>query len=683
MSYTTEPGATYALNQATIGKTDEDCTLNSYVHSIDALAACTVTLCGVNAQPRLGDRHRVNAVGGTVTVLGGLYPILGSGIVPQGSAAEYELASAVGGGLIWVEMGGGNALGIGEIFVADLDALFALPTAGLPDRIYARVLTLDQPFELIKGSALTPDWIPGQTTSASIVEASDGGNWLRRLIHAPVWSDQHEWFQRDDGDDQNDGTQATQGAGRVGPIKTLSEWSRRVKMMNPPPATPAGTGYPRYVIDTDGVTIADEYRASALIDSDFSGNNVFQVLIKGNPVVAESGTVGADGVVAADPATDTPSIFDGGVGFVPADNIGKMIRMAGPNGATRAAWILADAALAGGTRAYITSLYDTNTTSATIADPDTTPASLTPFQAARVNDGAQPVAGAAYEIVDLTPFAPGYFGIGAAVMRTRLMYLDLTPNDAAGNFIQCRDSTITLNMCKAQRPFSSSFGGAITSQVCGIIFPALADFHVFGPNAMVGNGYLNVRMKPIGVGGSSGNDYVDCYMEASTIQTLETVGAVPTFGGAAGAAATGGGLFTVSGGKGLGIRNAPAGLDAIRMVRGATAQIGGDLWGSGGDQRGVDISEGSTMRIISTVTPTLTGTLGDFRLDGVDTHYQDLRLFSDAWGQAAAPATHQPLLVTATTWAGWAAAVVNNTSGFERNLVSTRAGSKIISFAAT
>jgi len=222
----------YNLNQTAIVQVfDADTTLAPEDLSADCVGVGgvmgAVALCSANIQPRLGDRHRINARGGDVTVTGGPFAIVGGSFVPQGTSTEYELVVDSGGGLVWMALGSASS-GFGEIFVKNIAALAALPTAGLRDEQEARVLTLDRPWELDTASTAAPDGI-------TIVAAKNGGNWLAIEAFSKRWSIQLRsdgvpgfFIDAANGNDENDGTAQTQTPGTlVGPLKSNAEACRR------------------------------------------------------------------------------------------------------------------------------------------------------------------------------------------------------------------------------------------------------------------------------------------------------------------------------------------------------------------------------------------------------------------------------------------------------------------------
>ena len=102
--------------------------------------------------------------------------------------------------------------------VADIAALKLIDISGEADFAERRVLTLLQTFQLNKTSAATADDI-------MVVEAAGGtGRWVRQLTPVARWTDQTSWYvDQSNGNDENVGS--TSGA----PLKTVAEFTRRLR----------------------------------------------------------------------------------------------------------------------------------------------------------------------------------------------------------------------------------------------------------------------------------------------------------------------------------------------------------------------------------------------------------------------------------------------------------------------
>lgn len=157
----------------------------------------------------------------------------------------------------------------------------------------------------------------GETTEHNVPDAIDpSGNvdgwareWQRWFVAIESggvkteWSTQvHWWVDPTNGDDSNDGTAQVQGAGTVGPLKTLTEHFRRII---------AAGGYrtPNTVVDILGDTAAnDEPRGLVNV---YSGANILYRGINGITPI-RTGTFSA--VTIANPATNQ--------GLVATDSVG-------------------------------------------------------------------------------------------------------------------------------------------------------------------------------------------------------------------------------------------------------------------------------------------------------------------------------------------------------------------------
>lgn len=134
-------GAAYTGNQAVGEVVDEDITLSPGVSFVNVTGnSPTITL---QPQPRIADRVRVACNGGSATVSGGTFSIIGGTSVSDGSEATFEFVE----GDAWIATNsGGGGIGVGEILVANLTALTALDSASLPNGIKGFPATIKQPY---------------------------------------------------------------------------------------------------------------------------------------------------------------------------------------------------------------------------------------------------------------------------------------------------------------------------------------------------------------------------------------------------------------------------------------------------------------------------------------------------------------------------------------------------------
>jgi len=532
-----------------------------------------------------------------------------------------------------VNAGGGlNARALLLEFAAD-DATSGGAAAGDEVPLLADLLLVDDALEgdqtSVRVLSLASDFILDKTSSEpfdplTVLPTLSGvGRWLRVQAVAPHWTNRSLWFQRAAGNDEWDGSAAVNTPGTlIGPIRTAKEFSRRMRAMKAPPS-PSGA---LYVFDTDGLLASDEFRPSGAILENSNGNNVFDIQIQGSGSrVLVAGIVGAGGFVAT--SGNVQASVD--LGTPAAAAVGQMIEFA--TGAV--AWVTKD--LGGNT--------------AQISDPYTLTGAG--FAAALAAGGALPIAGTAFNLVSLPSMACGFDGIGTPTMRYRFVDLDFGLSGGT-DLVQPRGCSISLTRCKVQRVINPAFGGAVTFQVVGVFMTGASPvpYPAFGPCAFVGSGLVNVEFQPVCVAGYSGLDFVDCHIEGGFVRSISAPGPATVFGGAANAVATARGFFTVSGTRGLGVFNAPAGKSGVMLKRGAFLQVGGPLYGAGNAAFGLECGEGSMVGILSSVTPTITGVTAALQLAGSATALPAL--------EASAGAV-LPALAPLAAWADWVAAPFN------------------------
>ena len=516
--FKTEQGATYGLNQATVAKTDESVVLDAYIRSVSVLLAATITLSDAFRSPRIGDRHRVLATGGDATVLGGNYPLLGSGFVPKGTSADYELADSASG-LVWVEMAGAGAIGAGEILVNKIVDVYNLNDAGLPANIYARPRSVDQPFELIKDSTVQADGmtiVNAKSTGAGPSGATAlPGRWIRNEIPIKRWA--LAWLPANlpggiqvdplNGDNENDGSVAVTVPGTLqGPIKTVAEVCRRLRQAQ------GGKNYTLQVLND--VPATDMFRPSFLFEENMedivaapanvAGNRqIVDMTVQGRTVAT---VLGSAVVVTFNPttATDQATIdFGAGNAAFVAANVGQLIRISTGNS------IGATAAIG----------RDLGTGKARISD----------FSAGAggtfvIGD----VAGSTIQAIAKTKWGTDIIQVASSQGRFTFNDFQFTaapprtdpfPTNDQLN-LTFRNVSATFTRCLFNRVFQPSFGSGMTVVASAVVFPAITDVNSIG-GAYV---HQNTLMLRVNLRYSNGVQFYvpnGLYLEESIFNSVE------------------------------------------------------------------------------------------------------------------------------------------------------------------
>jgi hypothetical protein len=286
----------------------------------------------------------------------------------------------------------------------------------------------------------------------------------------------------------------------------------------------------------------------------------------------------------------------------------------------------------------------------------------TAFTSALLPGASFPVTGDTFNIVTPSTFDAGFTSLGAVNTRFRFVAVDLTPALAAGNEFSPRDSSFTMNLCKIERtPFTAATGGVLTVATSLFTFAALTALPINNPQAFQACGFINADVQIGHRGDLFRTLFIDCHVESGLIRTILTVnfasnGAnfIPAF--------LNGGEFMVAGTKGLGVFDSPS--SGIQISAKGLVITSSPLYGKGNTTAGVNISEGSTLQVKSTTTPTITGAV------------QDLIIDAGAVIPSVAGGTGLPVAGAAiTSWATWAGAPYSRNAN---NLVNNTA---IINFA--
>jgi hypothetical protein len=630
-------------------RTGEDLRVSRGVNQIDAINAEKILITLPQASIP-GDELLVNACDADVDVEGGALdimaqdPVTGVLTVPGGGSAVFTLTSCCdpkdpNKKREWAVLLGQN-LRCPEC-VPDLATLAALPTLTLDECCHVLVLKLDQKFEFSRTSTATPDGI-------TIVAGNGGGNWLRISSVSPRWSLQANWFVDPvTGNDENDGNTAATA------LKTLAEWSRRVVRLH-------ASTTPFYTITLlNDIPDTDIFRPTGEVDATDSNNNVILIVMKGQRSAAFTGTTGAGSLVTV-PSTNTQATFDGGVGFVPAAHIGKMIEILdGPPGAVtnRLAWVLKQDA-AGPTIARVSEYITVN--------PTTLPATTVALAAA-------PAAGVPYRVVNTTSFGPEFLGMGSPLFKYH--FIDITlPTSAFPESFTITMIRANLSTCSISRNTTSLLGGSGTFYGCGFSFVTSTEVGWLPGCAVatIGCAFVNAILIVVVTGNATFSDTV---VQSGAIRTVAEI-PQPAFGGTFTGVLFPGGILRTAGTRGVGVFDSPANRSGIEIRRGGKMFVLGNLYGKDNGEYGVDVREASSVQIRNVsgvspaIVPTITGALGDVQLDGATSWYQQLEAHSGALAAA--------VVVPLTTWAQWNAPVALNVSGFARNVVSHKTSANII-----
>lgn len=508
-----------------------------------------------------------------------------------------------------------------EIIVENIAALAALNTSNLPNGTRALVLSVDQEFEL---NVLGTDPVDGITT----VAASNGGTWNRIYSHVPRWSNQRNWFVDPlNGNDENDGTTALTA------LRTLMEWDRRIKVMR---LSPTPDIFYNIQLLND-VPLTDTFRPSAWISEDYSGDNVYSVVLRGQRRIISSGVSGV-GSAITNPGANQQAQFDGGPGFLPAANIGRMVQMA--NGAL--AWITKDL---GGTIAQVSEWVTVNT--------DNLPSPIVTLVAA-------PPAGTAYDIIAQTQFNAPFISLGTPILRLRFIDLHFTPTGLAEDLTIRSVSSAWITSRVQRKPVYQ--GGFGPFHACGFDFDTLTQLNVLDSSVIrwqacgIRNAFVVSTRSGFAV-------FENSHIQGGFIRGSRLV-ATQIFGSANGPGGPGGAIGS-AGPRGLGIFDAPVqvGQPAALFLNHAAYLLGfGPIYGANNNGFGVAVREGSQLFLVNTINPTITGTLGDLELEASPTAMPPLENF------AGGPL---PALSPLTTWAQWQAAP------FSRSVMNYATGSVI------
>ncbi len=595
-------GAAYDLDQQTIVQATTAFTLSNGIGGVDALATLTVKLSDSTHSARVGDRKRILATGGDVTVTDDNFAILGGNFVPQGTSAEYELAVAPGGTFAWVALGAGGAFGQGEIVVPNIPALALLPSGGFPDQVRARVLTLDQSWELDKLHDLAASPADGIT----IVAALNGGAWLRIETFSKKWSLQINWFVSEaTGSDENTGASGF-------PVKTIAEVCRRLHQGL------TGRNYHLNILDTvplvgainppdttATVAVSDRFRPSwvqspnqedVIPSGPFAG---FQQIINMS-LIGQATVVGSSSMTLGANSVGNVQASFTDAGFATAGGaVGDIVVI------TSGAALGATAGVGKITGAIVNVSEFLTATNAVAATPGS----------------------ATYDIIRPTQFNPPVTQFGISQGRYFFSFLTFTElaNTSAGVNDTFANALIIANRCVFQRSMNlgdnavNAFNGCVFNYT-GITGTGVANATT-GTNNVIISSILNSAFS---VAGSTfidadvrllkGSDQtlINSFFEGSVITTTNATPGFTNYGAfTVGANGTEGSRVVLAG---TGVYNWPGGV-GIHIADGSSFKATGNIRGTGTGVAVLLSGANSSLAILTGVTPTITGTVSEVRIE--------------------------------------------------------------------
>lgn len=445
--------------------------------------------------------------------------------------------------------------------------------------------------------------------NATVIARVGGGNWLREPNFAhPSWTEQaNYWVDALTGDDENAGT-------ALAPLESLDEVARRLVRLS----SVVANYTIRLLSDIPGT---QNFHFPSLVDV---GGTLASVIILGERTVRYSGTFAA--VTPAVPGTNTPDSVDGGVGFVAATHIARMVVVTSGAALGSTAWIIKD--LTG----QLARLGPWSTT--------------------------QPLAGDTFDVVTLTNFA-GMLQDVAPGMPNSLILTDLriVPDRELGQDKVLNGFCDAL-FCKVERQLTGGeFYGQMSYFGCLIdmsgedgVFDASLGINRFDETAFM-NTFLvsNLNLSHVLLN--------DVALQASNIQ-CPYQSAIPIASGNASGSMTvvsqGDSSFT-----GLGIFDAPA-APVIWLDRGQTMTVLSALWGANAAASiALKIKGGATLRILDPIVPTLSAI--------ALIEMSEAEKIPEITAGTGVPAAGAAI----TTWAQWDGA------GYVRDAMNLRDGTRI------
>ena len=591
--------------------------------------------CSVELPPGPGPRGATGATGAT-------------GSSATGSTGETGATGATGIGATGATGTTGETGATGEtgetgetgpagqdLVVPDIAALIATPTAPLVSGNEANVRTVRADWVLDKTSTLTPDGI-------TVVNTDTTGRWIRLPEADPTWLVVPTWYiNATIGNDEYDGQSATV-LGTVGPLRTHAELERRWnKGRLTPPVTPPSATAALCIVNimtslpnTDPVNVDVELAINGTVST--------YLWYQGGPEsILYSGTLTA--VTPKAPATNQAWQYTDAAIVSWATYLGQRVRITtvGTNENT-ISWVAKDLGAL------------TARSSEPVLPNNMTPgAALTTRAGSTVVTYKTPVVGNTFNIEALMVITLGCvnvrFEAPAAGSASQFLFGEF--NFRSSNFwsISTQGGAVSANFYSCSVPFVSVFSR------CNIAFN---DCHIRDGLAIYAGAFIGIsaglslvnastnRGLEIWGGGFTAFAF-DFMVQGSGIRgTGFTIQSACVFDSVAQ-------VTTNPGGHGVLIGTAQRTSKRPGGVGLGQASINAviELWGSGNAGAGMYVESGSSFTYPTTAVPTITGALGDFRLNNTVTS----RAWDEAGGAYTAP--------IANTWANLALAVAGGGLG--------------------
>jgi hypothetical protein len=400
----------------------------------------------------------------------------------------------------------------------------------------------------------------------TIADAIGGGRWLRKFTPSVRWLAQAAWFIDPAAADD-------EGDGSAGdPLQTHAELGRR--------AICQGREIKQTTTVTIVSTLPDDDPVEVDVKMPVPGTYLHYF---GTPTTVRSGTF--DGATSLISGTALPTVTDG-VGGSFGAQIGKRLRMtSGPITGARA-WLVRDD---GGSTASTSAFFQQDTTSSpiesfpTLVDPDTDDYVVEdlPFiMLARVKATQAPVA-------SRTPVIFEDLGVGGST-------------DVA-NLCTHMDSSLFVGCDVFSQVFDDAFGFYSGCRIAGNAqwFRSTASL---AASAIMGSGYATLE------------SFVELRNETTAVGTP----LVPANSAESN--------YSVSDASG---HDAGGGADGVNLGPGERCEVSGLLWGTGNAGYGIR-ARGGILWYGAATQPTITGTLGDTRIGGIDKVYAAIPFFNSS-----------------------------------------------------
>lgn len=452
---------------------------------------------------------------------------------------------------------------IEDPFTVDNFTELASIPAGTIDGTTVLVKTVDDTFTLDVQSTLTP-------VAGEIIAWASGGNWLRRYVGSTRWANQADWeYNNTTGDDENDGTAAVHIVGtRIGPIKTLREFSRRMVRSDLSPGVSAG-----YSIHLGSDVPSSDTLRFASLPGPGNGDDVDTLELDGDEVVVVSGTFAAVTVGASGALGGTRSTFDGGVGFVAAAHIGQFVKVT--SGVANGKMTSIGQSMGG----QVAQVGDWNNGFGGV-------------------NGVVPAPGDTYSIVRHTVFAGRIKWVGT--MTDQLLILSDIDSDGTHDWIVTNAKLLCFSCSVRGAAFVDTCGDMLSMNNCFLNSSIGSEFAFIGLTQYSACVIVhNVFCLEVGRIQLANTCVIGGRIEAGQAVAPDTDVREPASYDIE---------FQQAGsGSGVSVWDAPAGAGAVLLGRGGRAYCSGNLYGSSVlPTAGVSVRGGALLMIQNAKTPTIT-----------------------------------------------------------------------------